>query len=270
MRSLWTAASGMISQQMNVDTIANNLSNVNTSGYKKERVEFKSLLYDTMVKANIDENGQGKPVNLQVGHGVKPVATSKSFTQGNVERTENQFDFALDGRGFFAIEGRNEEELYTRDGNFKISLVDGDLMLVTSEGDPVYSTDDEPVLIPGDLDMSRVSISDDGRFQYTNEDKEVEDLGIQLKIVQFSNPQALEARGGNLFSTTAATGEPLVEADEPDLNQSRIMQGYIESSNVQVVEEMVKMIVAQRAYEINTKAIQTSDEMLSQANQLKR
>lgn len=270
MRSLWTAASGMKSQQLNVDTIANNLANVNTSGFKKERLEFKSLLYETMTKANTNQDGSGKPVNLQVGHGVRPVATVKSYTQGNMEMTSGNNDFAINGNGFFVINGSNGEQVYTRDGSFKTAVVDGGLMLVTSTGQQVLSTEDEPIIIPENVDPKKISVQKDGSFAVTHPNGFLEDLGIKFKLVQFRNPQGLQAVGTNLLKETTASGEPVTEFDNDDIKKSSVMQGFIESSNVQIVEEMVKMIVAQRAYEMNSKAIQTSDDMLQQANQLKK
>lgn len=271
MRSLYTAASGMATQQLNVDVISNNLANVNTMGYKKERLEFQSLLYETMAKANIDENGHGTPVNMQVGHGVRPTATVKSFTQGFVEQTYGQFDFALDGKGFMVVSDVNGDEVYTRAGNFKIASINEDeMMLVTTDGSPVLSTEDEPIIFENNMNLSNITVGKDGSFTYLNEEDQVEELDIQLKLVQFNNPQGLEAIGGNLFKVTSASGQPMLEIDEDELSKTAVMQGFIESSNVNVVDEMVKMIVAQRAYEINSQSIKASDEMLQQANQLKR
>jgi flagellar basal-body rod protein FlgG len=270
MRSLWTAASGMVSQQMNVDTISNNLANVNTVGYKKSRVEFKSLLYETMQRAGVDENGAGRPVNLQVGYGVRPIATVKDYSMGNIEMTNNPLDLAIDGEGFFAVLGPNDEVLYTRDGSFKVSIVDDETMLVTSDGYPVLSIDEEPIYIPPEVNISDLIIGEDGTFSYVNGEGETEELDIQIQIVQFPNRAGLEDVGRNLLRPTSASGQPIFEVDGDVNRPSRVIQGSLESSNVQVVEEMVKLIVAQRAYEISSKAIQTSDDMLAQVNQLKR
>ncbi|NMA83237.1 MAG: flagellar basal-body rod protein FlgG [Epulopiscium sp.] len=270
MRSLWTAASGMKAQQLNIDTISNNLANVNTTGYKKERLEFQDLLYETIQRSANDGEGGGRPVNLQVGHGVRPIATFKNFSTGNIETTENPLDIAIDGKGFFAIENRNGEEVYTRNGSFKVSVIDDELMLVTSDGYPVLGLDDEPIYIPENVQIEDLTITEDGILQYVDEDQEVQELDNQIKIVQFANRAGLEAVGQGFYKMTPASGEPLYEADGEILNPSRLIQGALESSNVQVVEEMVKMIIAQRAYDINSKAIQTSDDMLATANQLKR
>ncbi len=270
MRSLWTAASGMSSQQFLVDTIANNLSNVNTAGYKKERLEFKSLLYETMKRADLDPaNMTGQPVNLQVGHGVRPIAIARNFTQGNMEATGSNMDLMIDGNGFFMVAKSQDEVAYTRDGSFKTSSTDEGVILVTSDGYPVLSADGEHVIIPDGVDIKSVSITADGRFLYNLPNGTSEDLGFSLAIAQFSNTQGLEAIGGNLYRPTVASGEAVMEA-EGNVVQSNVVQGYLEMSNVQVAEEMVKLIVAQRAYELNSKIIQSSDEMLQQANNLRR
>ena len=268
MRALWTSAAGMKTQQLNVDTIANNLANVNTVGFKKERLEFKSLLYETIKHAG-DVRAGGSPVNLQVGHGVKAVSSVKSFSQGSLEQTENPLDFAVEGRGFFVVRNTNGDEVYTKDGSFKISVVDDEIMLVTNEGLPVMSTEDEPILFDQNIIMSNLSMASDGTFQYV-EDGETIDLGIRFKVVQFKNEAGLHSLGDNFYKETIASGEPLAEHENEDLVRSNIVQGMLETSNVQVVEEMVRLIVAQRAYEINSKSIQTADTMLGQANDLKR
>lgn len=269
MRSLYTSATGMTTQQMNVDTISNNLANVNTTGYKKERIEFKSLLYDTLSKASIDENGKGKPVNLQVGHGVRPIATVKSFTQGIVQQTNNPLDIAIEGAGFFSIQ-QEEDEVYTKDGSFKIAMLEDELMLTTSDGYPVLNTEDETITFDEDIDIKKLEIGSDGSLSYIDENKEVVELDSKIKIVQFRNVAGLQSLGNNFFSVTSASGNAILEEEDEELNRSNIVQGSLEGSNVQVVEEMVNLIVAQRAYEVSSKAIQTSDEMLSQANNLKR
>lgn len=270
MRSLYTAASGMSTQQLNVDTISNNMANVNTVGFKKERMEFQSLLYETMASAKVDQDGKGTPVNMQVGHGVRPTAMVKTFSQGVLEQTQSKFDFAIDGKGFFAIQNVDGSESYTRAGNFKISVYEDQLMLATNDGAPVLSTDGEPILFDKDTNFSKISIRRDGSIIRMNNEGNTEDLGVRLKVVQFSNPQGLIAKGSNLFNATSASGEPLLESEEDTLVMSTVMQGYLERSNVDIVDSMVKMIVAQRAYEINSQSIKTSDEMLQQANQLKR
>ena len=266
MRALWTAASGMKAQQLNIDTVSNNLANVNTTGFKKQKVEFKDLLY-TQMKSVSNDVMQGEPVNLQIGHGVRPVATSRLFTNGNLEKTENPTDLALEGPGFFAVENPsgNPERLYTRDGNFKFS-VDGDVMnLVTSQGYFVMSADDD--LIEVEATMKNFSVSEEGIISATDEAGEIVELG-QLQVVQFLNPEGLQAVGGNLYASTANSGEAVIEEDET--KSTKVYQGFLETSNVQLVDEMVRMIMAQRAYEINSKSIQTADDMLQTINSLKR
>jgi len=267
MRSLWSAASGMAGQQMNVDVISNNLSNVNTSGFKKVRLEFKDLLYETINRPNIYEDGVGNPVGIQVGHGVRPSATTRLFTQGNIQQTGNPFDLAIEGEGFFTIELPDSTYAYTRDGAFKLSVSDYDRILVTTEGYRVLSDDEDEIIIPEEL--TEIEISEDGLVTGLNEDNEIEELG-RVALAKFVNPAGLKAIGKNLFTETQASGEPQIRYDEDDPGYGTILQNYLEMSNVQVVEEMVNLIVAQRAYEINSKAVQTSDEMLAQANNIRR
>lgn len=269
MRSLWTAASGMKGQQLNVDTISNNISNVNTTGFKKERLEFKSLLYQTMERASLDEADTGKPVNLQVGLGVKPIATSRMFTTGNLQRTENDLDFAIEGNGFFAIQTGEDEISYTRDGSFKISTENGENTLVTSEGYFVLDNNGDRITFPATVPIKDMIIEQNGAIKY-KVGNEIQDTGNFIAMYQFSNPQGLEAIGGNLYSITTASGEPISELDGEVSQKSKLSQGFLEMSNVNIAEEMVNLIVAQRAYELNSKAITTSDEMLQQANNLKK
>ncbi|MDI6600995.1 MAG: flagellar basal-body rod protein FlgG [Thermoanaerobacteraceae bacterium] len=258
-RAMWTAASGMQAQQLNVDTISNNLANVNTTAYKKERVEFKDLLYQELA---YDE---GRPVNLLVGHGVKPSATVKDFSGGNLQETDNPLDLAIDGEGFFTVLGPNGRELYTRDGSFKLS-VDGDtVMLTTSEGYPVLDSGGAEIYF--DSNQKDISVSKLGIISVKNEDGTSEET-TRIGTAKFLNPQGLEAIGDNLYASTVASGEPIYE-DETNTT-SNILQGFLETSNVQVVQEMVNLITAQRAYEVNSKSIQTADEMLNITNNLKR
>lgn len=272
MRSLWTGASGMIAQQTNVDTISNNLANVNTTGYKKERLEFKSLLYQTLQRADLDatNNLGSRPINLQVGLGVRPIATSRIFDRGNMEVTDNKLDFAIDGYGFFVVDIGNDNVAYTRDGCLKLSTTDEGSMLVTSDGYPILSVDREPIYIPSEVTLNDISVDPQGRFFIKTADNDQEELGAQLDVVQFPNVQGLEAIGSNLYLTTVASGAEMPESEGTVVSPSTIIQGAREMPNVQIAEEMVKLIVAQRAYEINSKVITTSDDMLQTANNLKR
>lgn len=266
MRALWTASSGMQGQQLNVDVISHNLANVNTNGYKKQRVEFKDLMYETLSRANAID-GMGKPVNLQIGHGATPVSTLTSYTPGSLQQTDNPIDFAIDGQGFFAVKNENDKIMYTKDGSFKLSIDSGESTLVTSEGYHVMDENDNEIVLT-DMNLDSVSVDSLGYIGYTDENGEPQSTGQKFKIVQFQNTSGLLKVGPNLIDQTVASGEPV---EESNLEQkSRIMQGYLETSNVQVVEEMVNLIIAQRAYEINSKSIQTADDMLSMANNLRR
>ncbi|MDF2521965.1 MAG: flgG [Clostridia bacterium] len=263
MRALWTASTGMNAQQLYVDTISNNIANVNTVGYKKNRMEFKDLLYETLERGLV-KDGQGKPVNLQVGHGVKVSATTKFFTPGSMEITSNPYDMAIDGPGFFKAVGPNGEEFYTKDGSFKISVDGENMKLVTADGYFVQGSN-------GDIDLGSdvkdVIIDESGLVTVRRTDDTLEEIDTMI-IATFVNPAGLESVGKNLYKTSLASGEAF-DASE-DGSGGAVLQGYLETSNVQVVEEMVKLIQAQRAYEINSKSIQTADEMLGMANNLRR
>lgn len=265
MRALWTAGTGMIGQQTNVDVIANNLANVNTTGYKKERLEFKDLLYETMQRAQVLD-GNGRPVNLQVGHGAAPVATVKNYGTGNLEKTDNALDFAINGEGFFTVRGPNEETVYTRDGSFKLSVSDMGTRLTTSDGYAVLDDMGEDIYI--DIPLDKLFVSELGELSTVDESGTAQSLGQVIGMVNFPNKQGLEAIGGNFYKITSASGQPIPNLDQEV--RSTVKQFFLESSNVQVVEEMVKLIVAQRAYEISSKSIQAADEMLGMANNLRR
>ncbi len=269
MRSLWSAASGMVSQQTNVDTIANNLANVNTTGYKTEKAEFKTLLYQTIKTATTTANGEQKPIPAQVGLGTRPAAITSMFSQGAFFASDSPTAFAIDGAGFFAVQSPDGEAYYTRNGDLKLVLGGDGLVLSNNDGYPVLNTEGEPVTFGNDIVSSRLVATNDGKFFLRNDDNSLEDLNIQIGLFQFNNPAGLNKMAGSMFAVTDASGEAINEADG-DVLRSSIKQGYVEGSNVQVADEMVNLIVAQRAYEMNSKAIQASDEMLGQANQLKR
>lgn len=269
MRSLWTAGSGMKAQQFNVDVISNNLANVNTTGYKKERSEFKDLLYQTMGRAYVLDQ-TGKPVNLQVGHGAAIGSTVRNFDSGNMDKTDSTLDFAIEGEGFFTVLGPDGTVQYTKDGSFKIGVTeDGLRRLTTSDGYSVLDDVEQEIIFDEDVDISKLVVTPQGQISYVDQEGETVALNQTMGMVNFPNKYALEAIGRNLFSRNAATGEP-IQANEDTAGKSLISQGFLEASNVQVVDEMVKLIVAQRAYEVNSKAIQTSDDMLQMANNLKR
>jgi len=265
MRALWTAASGMTAQQFNVDVIANNLANVNTTAYKKERVEFKDLLYETMYRARVLEDG-GSPVNLQVGHGTMPVATVKDFEIGSPEETGNDLDFFIDGDAFFMVQGPTGEINYTRDGSFKLSITDSGNILTTSDGYPVLDDMGAPITI--DFDLADLIVSETGEISYLDEEGTAVPTGQTIGLVYFENRNGLESAGKNLYRASQAAGYPIPAVDSAQV--SILRQGFLEASNVKTVEEMVKLIIAQRAYELNSKAIQSADEMLGIANNLRR
>jgi len=263
MRSLWTAASGMTGQQFNIDTISNNLANVNTTGFKQMRADFEDLLYQTQKLAGTPATeATVVPTGVQVGHGVKPGATQQIFTQGALQATGNPADIAIEGEGFFRVVQFDGTYGYTRDGSFKI---DSNGQLVTSDG---YKLSPEVILPEGFINDS-LAISQDGRItvKVAGSDDPVE-VG-QLEIYRFVNPAGLEAIGQNLLKVTNATGDPIPGRPGFD-GMGKLQQRFLEMSNVSVVKEMVNMIVAQRAYELNSRAIQTSDSMLATATSLKR
>ena len=270
-RSLWTAATGMIAQQTNVDTIANNLANVNTAGYKTEVNEFKSLLYQNIQDKTTKADGTLKPTAAQVGLGVRNSSITSIFKQGNFLDTESDSAFAIDGRGFFTVMGEDGNAYYTRNGNFQWTLgTNNTNMLCTSEGLPVLDINGRAIALAQNYVVSEVTVNSNGEICYPDDTNNAQSLGIRMGIYQFSNPAGLEKQSDGLFAATAASGQPLSEVTNTNLTPSRLVQGYIEGSNVQVVDEMVNMIVAQRAYEVNSKAITASDEMLQQANNLRR
>ena len=272
MRSLWTSASGMSAQMLKIDTVTNNMANVNTTGFKRERVEFKTLMYETLQRANLDPaNMIGRPVNLQVGHGVRSAGTTRIFTQGPLQRTDREMDFAIEGSGFFQVRRNMDEYFFTRDGSFHLMpLDDGTLMLTTSAGYPVISVDEDEIIIPEGIAAGDIVVGDTGIIFVRTDDGMIEELGFQIRLVQFPNPNGLEAAGGNLFAMSIASGEPIFEVDGEVGRPSRLIQSHLEMSNVQIAEEMIGLILAQRAFDTNSRGITTSDEMLQTANQLKR
>jgi len=271
MRALWTAATGMVSQQTNVDVISNNLANVNTLGYKTESAQFKTLLYQTTQQKTTSNNGETKPVGAQVGLGVRNSSITANFTQGSITPTGLTTDFAIDGKGFFAVTSENGDTLYTRNGSFNWAIGNiGGVVLCNSEGLPVQDVDGNPIELGNEYNTSKITIDSDGYVCYPDENNNPQKIGPQIGIVQFSNPAGLLKSSDSTYKESPASGEPIIEATDDQIKKSTLKQGYIESSNVQVVDEMVNLIVAQRAYEMNSKAIQAADEMLGQANQLRR
>lgn len=270
LRSLWTAATGMIAQQTNVDTIANNLANVNTTGYKTQVNEFKSLLYQNIQTKTTSANGDTKPSSAQVGLGVRNASITSIFKTGPMLASDSDTAFALDGRGFFAVMGADGTPYYTRNGNFLFTLANGGNMLATTEGLPVLDTQGRPIILNEEYVVNRISVTSDGMLCYPDERNNPQPIGIQIGVFQFNNPNGLERLSESRYAQTAASGEPINEATNNFVKKSTVIQGYLEGSGVQVVDEMVNMITAQRAYELNSKAITASDEMLQQANNLRR
>jgi flagellar basal-body rod protein FlgG len=264
-RSLWTGASGMIGQQANIDNISNNLANVNTAGFKKVRADFEDLLYQTIKTAGTPATEDTVvPVGVQMGHGVKLAATQRMFTQGALQNTENVYDMAIQGDGFFRIQMYDGSWSYTRDGSFK---VDENGRLVTSNG---YWVLPDIVMPEGFLPES-INVTKDGRVSVKVPQidlNEPVDVG-QIELYRFPNPVGLTAVGENLFKITNASGEPIPGRPGYE-GMGQIAHKFLEMSNVSVVREMVDLIVAQRAYEFNSKTIQTSDNMLGTATSLKR
>ena len=262
-RSLWTAATGMNGQQNSIDVISNNLSNVNTTGYKQQRAEFEDLLYQNVKLAGTPATEDTvTPVGMQMGTGVKVAATQRIFTPGNLQATDVATDIAINGEGFFRVQQYDGSYAYTRDGSFKI---DSNGQLVNSNGLRVMPE----IIMPENFESNTLTISDDGRVtvKVSGNDDPL-DVG-QLEIYRFANPAGLTAEGDNLFTVSNASGDAI--ASRPGLEGAgTTKQRFLEMSNVSVVNEMVQMIVAQRAYEFSSKAIQTSDTMLSAAVNLKR
>ncbi|NUP99468.1 MAG: flagellar basal-body rod protein FlgG [Armatimonadetes bacterium] len=261
LRALWTAASGMNAQQLNVDVIANNLANVNTSGFKRSRVDFQDVMYQTdRVPGSTSSRGNQLPTGIQVGLGTRPGAVYKLFNQGTFQATGNDLDMVIEGNGFFQVSQPDGTTAYTRDGGFKL---DTQGRIVTSDGYPL----DPEITIPPEA--TQVAIGQDGTVSVKLPGQtEMQEVG-QIQLASFVNPSGLSSIGKNLFVATAASGDP--QTGSPGTtNLGTLVQGYIEQSNVDVVQEMVQMIVAMRAYEVNSKAIQTSDEMLQVANQVRR
>ncbi len=257
--SLYSAATGMEAQQLNLNNIANNLANVNTVGFKRSKIQFQDLLYQKPRNAGSETDGGNRvPTGIEVGNGSRVAATSKDFTQGQLTNTGAQFDLALQGDGFFEVQRPDGTTGFTRDGSFKLNASG---QVVTTDGMPVLSG--FQTVPPG---TTNISISQNGQVTYQTS---AGNTTFQLTLARFANPSGLNSLGGNLYAENAASGAP--ETGAPGSQGfASVMQGYTETSNVNIVEEMVNLIVAQRAYEVNSKAIQASDEMLQNINQLKR
>lgn len=275
MRSLWTAASGMRAQQVNVDTIANNVANINTIGYKSQQASFKSLLYQNLQSKSTNNAGEEKPVAAEVGLGSRVAAITSTFTNGNLQATENPFCMALEGDGFFQIRTAGGELQYTRDGGFIVSPAAQGNMLCTTDGNAVLDVYGNQIILPNTQVATDLVVNEDGTIAFpdaTGNPAILTDANgrpVRFGIYQFNNPAGLAKEGSNNFSVTVASGAAVAENGNATVQQTKVHQYYTEASNVDVAEEMVNLIVAQRAYEMNSKAIQTSDEMMQQANNLR-
>lgn len=297
-RSLWTGATGMTAQQLSLDTISNNLANVNTVGYKKESAQFQTLLYQKIQTKTTDSEGDPKPVIGQVGLGTKVSSVVSQYTQGNLQETNNPFDLAIDGEGFFMVQMPNGSTAYTRNGSFELGIGPQGTTLATADGYPVLDMTGKPIVFDRDIDTSTIEIDEFGNITYkvTTEVKQEptpdgegngnegetdttvpEEKEYQVEIrkfgtigrAQFNNPAGLEKLSGTLLKETDNSGTARIEAQDSALSNSKILSGYLEGSNVQVANELVDLIVTQRAYQMNSKIITATDEMLQQANTLR-
>ena len=259
LRGMWSGASGMAAQRLTIDVIANNLANVNTVGFKKSRTDFQDLMYQTISQAGSRTSTGGQvPVGIQIGMGTMPVGVHKIFMQGEFNETKNELDLAVEGRGFYKVIS-NEEELYTRAGNFKL---DADRNIVTTNGDKLQPE----MTIPANT--LNIDIDVDGTVTVFDPEGTGTSLGA-IELYSFPNPAGLFSRGHNLYRATDASGEAVAGTPGSD-GLGTIIQGFIEISNVDVVQEMVQMIMAQRAYEMNSKVIKTADNMMSIVNSIAR
>jgi flagellar basal-body rod protein FlgG len=260
MRALYTAASGMNAQQANIDNVAHNLANVNTTGFKKGRMEFEDLVYQQIKAPGAATSTEGQsPVGLDAGLGSRVVATARNFSTGNLRSTSAPLDLAIEGQGFFQVSLPGGETGYTRAGTLKVNQ---DGQIVTNEGYPL-----EPnITIP--QGTTTLTISKDGIVSATQQGQPTQQIGT-IELANFQNTAGLEPRGGNVFAMSDASGDPITGVPGSD-GLGTIAQGFLEDSNVSVVEEMVNMILGQRAYEASSKVIRAADEMMQQVNSLAR
>lgn len=260
-RAMWTAATGMHAQQLNVDTIAHNLANVNTTGFKRTRAEFQDLYYRTLVAPGSPSSATTRnPTGVQLGLGVKNGSVKRIFSQGDLKRTDQPLDVAIEGRGYLKVQMPDGTTGYTRDGSF---TPNEEGALVNSEGFQL----DPPITIPSDA--TSITIGRDGTVSVRQAGSENSNEVGQIELAGFINPAGLLSLGSNLFQPTEASGDPLDGTPGLD-GLGRLAQGFLEISNVSIVTELVDLITAQRAYELNSRAIQTSDQMLQQLNNLIR
>jgi flagellar basal-body rod protein FlgG len=261
-RALYSAASGMSAQQMNVDNIAHNLANASTTGYKARRAQFQDLLYQSVVQPGSASGQQTVvPTGLQLGLGTRAASNEIVFTQGQFSQTDNPLDLVIQGKGFFQVRKPSGELAYTRAGTFHL---DRDGNLVTADGNPL-----EPAItIPSTA--LQISIAQDGTVSYTLPNQNAAQQAGQIQLANFPNPAGLNSLGGNLYAPTDASGDPTVGVPGGQEGLGTVLQGYTEQSNVSVVEEFINLIVAQRGYEANSKVVKAADDMYQQVNNLTR
>ncbi len=260
MRSLWTAATGMVAQQTNIDVISNNLANVNTTGFKKSRAEFEDLMYQTLsIAGALNEGGNRIPTGIQIGMGVRPVTVHKFFSQGAFQNTGNSLDVSIEGQGFFKLTDPNGDPVYTRAGNFKL---DNNGRIVSANGYPLQPEFTVPAT------TANVVITATGRISAMDK-AGVELAGADITTYNFVNPAGLNAVGRNLYVETEGSGTA-TSGTPGESNFGTLAQGFLEGSNVEMVDEMVGLIIGQRAYEVNSKALTTSDTILQTAINVKR
>jgi len=259
-RALYSAASGMSAQEMNIDNIAHNLANANTNGFKMRRAQFQDLLYQSVVQPGTAAGQQTVvPTGLQIGLGTRPSSNEIVFTQGAFTETDNQLDLVIQGKGFFQVRQPSGQLAYTRDGSFKL---DKDGNVVTSDGNLL-----EPqITIPADAQT--IAIAQDGTVSYTQPNQTAAQQAGQIQLANFQNPAGLNSIGGNLYTPTDASGDAITGVPGGAEGLGTVMQGYTEQSNVSIVEEFINMIQAQRGYEANSKVVKAADEMYQQVNNL--
>lgn len=259
-RALYSAASGMTAQQLNVDNIAHNLANANTAGYKMRRAQFQDLMYQNMIAPGSSAGQQTTiPTGLQIGLGARTSSNEIIFSEGNFTQTDNPLDIAIQGNGFFQIKRASGDLAYSRDGSFQL---DKDGNIVTSSGDTL----DPQITIP--VTALNVQIATDGTVSYQLPQQTANQIAGQIQLVNFQNPAGLNSLGQNLYQPTDASGEPQVGNPGGSEGLGTLLQGYTEQSNVSVVEEFINLIVAQRGYEANTKVVKAADEMYQQVNNM--
>ena len=261
-RALYSAASGMNAEQLNVDNIANNIANANTTGFKSRRAQFQDLLYQSMIQPGAAAGQQSTvPTGLQLGLGTRAASNEVIFSQGDFSQTNNPLDLVIQGQGFFQIRRATGDLAYTRSGNFHLNR---DGQVVTIDGDLL----DPPITIP--QNALSVTIASDGTVSYSQSGQSASQQAGQIQLATFSNPSGLNSIGRNLFLPTDASGDPVVGLPGGQEGIGQLLQGYVEQSNVSVVNEFINLIVSQRAYEANSKVVKAADDMYQQVNNLKQ